>query len=107
MGGDGQAQTHAQVYSALARFGLNIQAALELPRWVHGAELPGEGELLRMESRFPQATQTALLNLGHSVVETPPWDSLMGYTQGIVIDHEAGVLHAGSDPRAEGAAVGW
>src|SRR5262249_22626510 len=38
MGGDGQAQTHAQVYTALARFGLNIQAAIELPRWVHGVE---------------------------------------------------------------------
>lgn len=107
MGGDGQAQTHTQVYTALARFGLNIQAALELPRWVHGAELPGEAEMLRMENRFPQQTQIALQNLGHVVVETPPWDSLMGYAQGIVIDHEAGVFHAGADPRAESAAVGW
>ena len=31
----------------------------------------------------------------------------MGHAQGIVIDAEGGVLHGGSDPRAEGAAVGW
>ncbi|HBE29048.1 MAG TPA: gamma-glutamyltransferase, partial [Ktedonobacter sp.] len=37
MGGDGQPQTHLQVYTAVARFGLNIQQAIEMPRWVHGA----------------------------------------------------------------------
>jgi gamma-glutamyltranspeptidase/glutathione hydrolase len=107
MGGDGQAQTHAQVYTALARFGLNIQAAIELPRWVHGEELPGEGEVLRLEERFGSDTLAALAGLGHRVVRTGPWDSAMGHAHGIVVDQETGVLHGGSDPRAEGAAVGW
>ncbi len=51
MGGDGQPQTHLQVYTAVARFGLNIQQAIEMPRWVHG-DTP-EGETLLVESRFP------------------------------------------------------
>ncbi len=106
MGGDGQAQTHTQVYMALARFGLNIQAAIEAPRWVHGAELPGEGEVLRIEDRYSRDTLSALAALGHRVVPVGPWDSLMGHASGIVLD-PSGVLHGGSDPRSEGAAVGW
>jgi gamma-glutamyltranspeptidase/glutathione hydrolase len=107
MGGDGQAQTHAQVYTALARYGLNIQAAIELPRWIHGAEEPGETEALRLEDRFPSGTVATLRAQGHPIVEVGPWDSVMGHAQGIVIDAERGVLHGGSDPRAEGAAAGW
>jgi gamma-glutamyltranspeptidase len=107
MGGDGQAQTHLQVYTALARYGLNIQAAIELPRWIHGVESLEEGELLKLESRFPDETVAALRALGHPVVEVGPWDSLMGHAQGIVIDPATGVLQGGADPRAEGAAVGW
>lgn len=107
MGGDGQAQTHAQVYTALARFNLNIQAAIEMPRWIHGREEAEEAELLRLESRFPASAQAALRALGHQVAVVDPWHSIMGHAQGIVIDHENGVLHGGADPRAEGAAVGW
>ncbi len=107
MGGDGQPQTHAQVYTALARYGLNIQAAIELPRWVHGVESAADGEVLRMESRFPEQTIAALGEMGHHMVQIGPWDSAVGHAQGIVIDHEHGVLQGGADPRAEGAALGW
>jgi gamma-glutamyltranspeptidase/glutathione hydrolase len=107
MGGDGQPQTHLQVYTALARFGLNIQAAIEMPRWVHGADEPGEPEVLWVENRYPRATIEALQALGHTVVEVSAWNPLMGYAQGIVVDGERDVLHGGADPRAESAAVGW
>lgn len=107
MGGDGQPQTHLQVYTALLRFGLNIQAAIEMPRWVHAVERPGEGEALHMESRFPERTMAELRRLGHRVVEIGPWDAAAGHAQGIVVDVENGVLHGGADPRAEGAALGW
>ena len=107
MGGDGQPSTHLQVYTAVARFGLNIQAAIELPRWIHGAEARGEGEVLRMESRFPAATVAVLRERGHAVHEIGPWDSLVGHAQGIMIDAENGVFHGGADPRAEGIAAGW
>jgi gamma-glutamyltranspeptidase/glutathione hydrolase len=107
MGGDGQPQTHLQVYTALARYGLNIQAAIELPRWVDGASAPGEPATLRMEGRFPAQTIADLQMRGHAVEPVGPWEALMGYAQGIVIDASNGVLHGGADPRAESAAVGW
>jgi gamma-glutamyltranspeptidase/glutathione hydrolase len=107
MGGDGQAQIHLQVYTALARFGVNIQAAIELPRWIHGAAYNEPSAVLHVESRFPAATLEELRALGHVVTQVNPWDSLMGYAQGIVIDGVTGVLQGGADPRAESAAVGW
>jgi gamma-glutamyltranspeptidase/glutathione hydrolase len=107
MGGDGQPQTHTQVYTALERFGLNIQAAIEMPRWVHEANEANGHETLWLESRFPETTTAELRARGHHVALVGPYDSLMGHAQGIVIDHEAGVFHGGADPRADSAAVGW
>ncbi len=105
MGGDGQAQTHLQVYTALTRFGLNIQQALEMPRWIHGADAGQEA--LLVEGRFPPDTVAALRQLGHVVQVGGDWLSTMGYAQGIVFDRENGVMQGGSDPRAEGIAAGW
>jgi gamma-glutamyltranspeptidase len=107
MGGDGQPQTHLQVYTNLLRYEMNIQAAIEAPRWVHGAEEPGQIETLRLERRFPVETVEALRAMGHQVELAASLDSEMGHANGIVIDSEQGVLHGGSDPRAEGAAAGW
>jgi gamma-glutamyltranspeptidase/glutathione hydrolase len=105
MGGDGQAQIHLQVYTAVARFGLNIQEAIEMPRWIHGAA-DGQ-ESLQMEGRFPPATVAALRRLGHLVHEEGMWQSAMGYAQGIVFDTSTGVMQGGADPRAESIAAAW
>lgn len=107
MGGDTQAPVHAQVYTALARFGLNIQQAIEMPRWAHGSGPDEDGEILHVEGRFPSATVAALREYGHVVATIGPWDSAVGHAQGIVIDDEHGVFHGGADPRAEGIAAGW
>ena len=107
MGGDGQPQTHLQVYTNLLRYEMNIQAAIETPRWVHGAEEPGQLETLRLERRYPDETVEALRAMGHQVALVAPLDSAMGHANGILIDEENGVFRGGSDPRAEGAAVGW
>jgi len=107
MGGDGQPQTHVQVYTDVLRYGLNIQAAIEVPRWIHGVETPGEPETLRIEDRVPAATVERLRALGHRVETVGPWDSIMGHANGIVVDQASGVYAGGSDPRSEGAAAGW
>jgi len=104
MGGDGQAQTHLQVYTAVERFGLNIQQAIEMPRWIHGGT---DEEILLMEGRFPAETVNTLRQMGHTIEEGDPWLTVMGYAQGIIFDPATGVMHGGSDPRAEGIAAGW
>ncbi len=105
MGGDGQAQFHLQIYAALARFGLGMQEAIEMPRWIHGAV--NDEEILQVESRFPAETIEGLRQRGHIVQEVGAWQSLMGYAQGIMFDADTGVMHGGADPRAESAAAAW
>lgn len=105
MGGDGQAQTHLQVYTAVARFGLNMQQAIEMPRWVHGSA--ADKEALLVEGRFPSETLETLRQRGHVIEELDAWLPLMGYAQGIIFDQSTGVMQGGSDPRAEGIAAGW
>ncbi|HEY4388754.1 MAG TPA: gamma-glutamyltransferase [Ktedonobacteraceae bacterium] len=105
MGGDGQAQTHLQVYTALARFGLNMQQAIEMPRWIHGDD--HQQETLLVEGRFPATTLEKLRSMGHTINEGKEWLTTMGYAQGIAFDATTGVMQGGSDPRAEGIAAGW
>jgi gamma-glutamyltranspeptidase len=105
MGGDGQPQIHLQVYTAAAHFGLNIQEAIEQPRWIHGAT--NGVESLHMENRFPPETIAALRQRGHVVDIQGAWESGMGYAQGITFDHSAGVMQGGADPRAESLAAAW
>jgi gamma-glutamyltranspeptidase len=104
MGGDGQPQIHLQVYTAVARFELDIQAAIEMPRWIHGAN---GAESLHMESRFPPQTLQALHLRGHPVEELSAWETAMGYAQGITFDPSTGVMQGGADPRAESLAAAW
>lgn len=106
-GGDGQAQIQLQIYANLIDFGLNVQAAIELPRWVHGRGQPGDPPGLVMESRFPAETVARLEALGHQVTLTEPYTGIVGHAQGIVLDPETGLLHGGADPRCDSAAVGW
>ena len=67
----------------------------------------GRLETLRLERRFPDETVEALRAMGHEVALAAPLDSAMGHANGILIDEETGVFRGGSDPRSEGAAVGW
>lgn len=108
MGGDGQPQIHQQVYTNLINYGLNIQAAIDAPRWIHGKGFPGDPfEALNMETRFPASTVEGLTALGHHPRLTEAYDRMMGYAQGIVINQENDLLMGGSDPRADSASIGW
>ncbi len=105
MGGDGQAQIHLQVYTALARFGMNMQEAVEMPRWIHGA-LDGR-EILQVEERFPETTLADLRQRGHEIQGQGLWSAGMGYAQGILFDAASGSMFGGADPRAESNAAAW
>jgi gamma-glutamyltranspeptidase/glutathione hydrolase len=86
---------------------MNVQAAIEAPRWVHGRGMPGDPPGVIMESRFPAATVARLRSLGHAITPVEPYTGATGHAQGIVIDQATGLLHGGADPRCDSAAVGW
>jgi gamma-glutamyltranspeptidase/glutathione hydrolase len=108
MGADGQPQIHLQAYTAMIDFGLDIQRAVEAPRWLAGRFTIGDArELLNMEGRFPEATLTELARRGHTVNRWEAWNELAGHAHGITIDPASGVLVGGADPRSDGAAIGY
>jgi gamma-glutamyltranspeptidase len=107
MGADGQPQIHVQTYVAMIDFGLDIQQALDAPRWLSGRFALGEArDTLHIEARYPRATTDELERRGHPLDRWGDWNELAGHANGITID-ENGALAGGADPRSDGAAVGY
>jgi len=104
MGGFMQPQGHLQVFLALAQ-GLDPQSALELPRF---CILDGTaGGSIGLEEGIPSETMTDLQRRGHKIEKVSGWErALFGRGQVILRDPSTGVLTGGSDPRADGCAMG-
>jgi gamma-glutamyltranspeptidase/glutathione hydrolase len=108
MGADGQPQIHLQTYIAMIDHGCDIQQALETPRFLSGRFAIGEArDTLHMEGRFAPATDAELRKRGHLVNQWGDWDELAGHAHGITVDHASGLKTGGSDPRSDGAAIGY
>jgi gamma-glutamyltranspeptidase/glutathione hydrolase len=108
MGGDGQPQTHLQVISNIVDFGLDVQEAIEAPRWLSGRFLLGDPvDVLNLEGRFPTRVLDQLAAKGHRIKVLEDWAEVMGHAQAIMITPDSGVLVGGADPRGDGAALGW
>ena len=108
MGADGQPQIQVQTYVNLIDHGLDIQAALEAPRWLSGRFALGEArDTLHIEARFPPATIDELERRGHPLDRWGDWNELAGHAHGITIDPDSGVRCGGADPRSDGAAIGY
>lgn len=108
MGADGQPQIHLQTYVAMIDHGCDIQEALETPRFLSGRFAIGEPrDTLHVEARFPAETLDELERRGHQLNRWGGWNELAGHAHGIVIDPESGLRIGGSDPRSDGAAIGY
>jgi gamma-glutamyltranspeptidase/glutathione hydrolase len=107
-GADGQPQTHVQVMTSVFDFGLDIQSAIEAPRWLSGRRLVNQPEgSLTLEGRFSVKVVEELRKRGHQVNVAEDWSSDMGCAHGIIIHPENGLRMGGSDPRSDGAAIGY
>jgi len=106
MGGEGQPQSQAAVYSRYAMFGQDLQVAITAPRWVLGRTWGAPKVELRIEDRFDPAVIKALRKAGHAVDLQPPLTDLMGHAGAIVL-HPSGLMEGANDPRSDGAAVGY
>ncbi|WP_087881881.1 gamma-glutamyltransferase family protein [Caballeronia mineralivorans] len=106
MGGDGQPQSQSAVFSRIAHFGWNPQAAIDAPRWLLGRTWGQTTDTLKLEARFAPATVAALAALGHEVDIMQAYDEAMGHA-GAIVRYPDGSFEAGYDPRSDGAAAGW
>lgn len=98
MGGDNQAQAHAQMVANFVDFGMHVQEAGDAARMRH------TGQELALESGIGADVRKTLEAKGHTVVDGR---GLMGGYQAIFMDPRTGVLLGGSDLRKDGLAIGW
>jgi oxamate amidohydrolase len=106
MGGDGQPQTQAMVFSRHVLFGQPLQAAVTAPRWLLGRTWGAEATNLRIEGRFDAGVVERLIDAGHDVEVVGPFDDVMGHA-GALVHHPGGLIEGASDPRSDGAAAGF
>ena len=101
MGGWNQSQAHVQFVSNVVDHRMNIQAALEAPRFT---KLTFEGVDVQIESRVPEAVRAELARLGHEVKVIAAYSGEVGGGQAVMRDGRSVNLGA-SDPRKDGAAL--
>ena len=102
MGGANQPMAHAQFVSNFVDYGMNLQQALEAPRFFKDSPA---GYEVAVESRMPESTLKRLSEMGHGMVLRAEYSQEMGRGQAILHDSGTGVNFAGSDPRSDGAAI--
>ena len=111
-GGDVQVQAMVQLLVNVAVFGLDVQSAIEAPRFASFsfpssfAPNPHYPGLLMAEERIPAAVLEELRTLGHEVEAWPARTRKAGALCAIRIDADTGFLHAGADFRRAGYAMG-
>ena len=105
MGGDGQPQTQAALFTRYAFYGQDLQEAISAPRWLLGRTWGESRAALRIESRFPDALVSQLAAAGHPVELVTAFDQSMGHA-GAIVHNPASGFEGASDPRSDGAAIG-
>ena len=102
MRGMNQAQAQAQFASNIADHGMNLQAALEAPRFT---KMTLGGCDVRIESRIPEAEREKLEKMGHNLAVMGAYSGLMGGGQAVAFDSKTGVKYGASSPRKDGSAI--
>lgn len=106
MGGEGQPQTQAAMVTRRLLRGLGAQASVEAPRWLYGRTWGAPSRALSLEGRFAPEIAADLAARGHHDVKVVgDWDDIVGHAQCVWIDENG--LAGGSDPRADGGAIGY
>jgi gamma-glutamyltranspeptidase/glutathione hydrolase len=102
MGGFNQSQAHAQFVSNVVDYGMNIQQAIEAPRFT---KLTFDGCDVQMENRVPAGIREELAKRGHQIKLDGAYTENVGGGQAVMRDFSSGVNFGASDPRKDGEAV--
>jgi gamma-glutamyltranspeptidase/glutathione hydrolase len=110
-GGDNQNINTMQTLLNIVDFGMNVQQAIEAPRWTTRS-FPGSptphtmypGDL-QVEDRVLQSVRADLVHRGHKVSVSGAYS--IGSNAAIVSDAAKGIVAAGADPRNSALALAW
>lgn len=105
MGGEGQPQTQSAIFTRY-QMGEGLQAAVTAPRWLLGKTWGADTVTLKLESRFDPALVHAMRAAGHDIEMLEDFTSTMGHA-GAIVRHADRTFEGASDPRSDGAALGF
>lgn len=111
-GNDVQPQAMLQFLINVIDFGMDVQSAIEAPRAAtysfprSSDPHPYTPGAANIEGRVDPGIVTALRERGHHITTWPDWTGSAGSLGAIRVDHDAGVLHGGADPRRVAYALG-
>ena len=91
-----------QVIVNMLDYGLDIQSAIEAPRF----KMESLNGRVGLEARFDRATRDQLAAMGHGVFDFPHWTDRVGGVEGVYVDPQTGHMLGGYDPRRNSMAVG-
>jgi len=106
MGGEGQPQTQAMMFTRYVLNNMTLQQSVTAPRWLLGRTWGSEATNLRIENRFPAQVYQILKDRGHDVEVVGDFEEFMGHA-GALVMHKDGLIEAAADPRSDGSAVGF
>lgn len=106
MGGEGQPQTQAALFTRYARYDSDLQAAISAPRWLLGRTWGEQSTTLKIEDGLPNELYAALADAGHDVERVGPLTAMMGHA-GAIVRHADGRLEGATDPRSDGGVAAW
>jgi gamma-glutamyltranspeptidase len=106
MGGEGQPQTQAMVFTRHVLYGQGLQQAVTAPRWLLGRTWGADTTNLRIENRFDAGVLKALENAGHDLEIIGDYDEVMGHA-GALVYHPNGLIEGAADPRGNGLPAGF
>ena len=105
MGGEGQPQTQATIFYRYNIQNLNLQNAVNEPRWLLGKTWGEETTSLKIEERFSADTFDKLKSMGHIVEKVGAYEEIMGHA-GALVCYPNGLKEGGYDLRSDGSAIG-
>ncbi|SON57659.1 putative gamma-glutamyltransferase YwrD [Hartmannibacter diazotrophicus] len=104
MGGDGQPQFQAQLFTRMVQFGVDMAEAVALPRWLLGKTWGSDSSSLKVEHHFDTSVVEQLSRAGHFIEVVPAAGSDNFGHAGAVRWRPGGDIEGVHDPRADGGA---
>lgn len=106
MGGDGQPQTQAAIFTRHVIQHMPLQQAVSAPRWLLGRTWGQASDSLKLENRFDPTVAQRLRDRGHEVEMLTDYSEAVGHA-GAIVRHNNGMLEGAFDPRSNGSAAGF
>jgi len=110
MGGEGQPQTQAMLFTRHVHYKQSLQQSVTAPRWLLGKTWGSDNTNLRIERGFEESVYSQLIAAEHDVERVGAFEEFMGHAGALVLhtkgEHQ-GMIEGAYDPRSDGKVAAY